>query len=320
MEELSDLQQAYYQLKANKFSEAKKIFEKVIKESPKESSAYIGALLAENNLHDEGQLPDLPQPLSSYPLFERAREAAKKGYADTLEGFERKQKELLEKKEKSYLLLLEKSSEDPKDEKQLSELIGRAAELRNYKNSQDLRDKLEKELYVLHTAKSEKRKKFLIRFVPAAVLVLAVVTVLGVLFALPERDGMRYALTLNGYAVVDCDKDKQTAVLRGEIYGIPVTEVGRNAFKDCAVLTEVTLNGKIDAIGKSAFSNCRNLKNVEGSETVERVQGKAFKDCKSLRLLKLAPDCQLARTAFRDCDGSLIVFAGDKQQTIDVDA
>ncbi len=320
VEELTDLQHAYYLLKNNKYSEAVRIFEKVMADSPTEPTAYIGALLAQNCMHSEEQLVNLPLPLSSYALFESARKNAGKGYGQVLFSYEEAQRKLLEEKEEKYLFLLEGVSKTEKNEKELSDLIGCAVELRDYKDAAAIRSQLEKDRQAFHTAKAEKKKEFWIRFLPCAVLLLTVVAVVGTLFALPKRDGLRYALTLNGYAVVDCDRDQQTAVLREKIYGIPVTEVGRNAFKDCNELTQVTLNGKIDAIGKSAFSNCRNLKGVVGAETVEKVGGKAFKDCKSLRLLKLAPDCQLARTAFRDCDRSLAVFAGDERQTVDVDA
>ncbi len=320
MEELTELQQGYYLLKENKFSAAKEIFLKIVSKNERESSAYVGILLAENGMQEEGQLCLLDWPLASYTLFRQAKECAGKGYKDTLDDCEKKQKGILEEKERKYQALLAQTGKYERNEKKLQELISCCVELRNFRNTQELRGELEKELETLHTKKNQKKKKLIIRFVPVLIAVIVLAAALGMLFALPKNDGVRYALTLNGYVVIDCDEEKEEVVLPEKIFFISVTEVGGKAFKDCGKLTEVTLNGKIERIGKSAFSNCVSLKHLSGTESVREAEGKAFNDCKALRTLYFAEDCTFAPTAFRGCNKGLIVYAGEKLQTVDVEA
>ena len=317
MEELTGLQQGYYHLQQNAFAEAKKVFSEVLAENGSEARAYIGVLLAENGLQDERQLPQLPLPLADYELFARARAVSSKSYGETLDVYERQQEKVLSEKEEDYTALLSGLSANNRNEEALTALLGRSVGLKNYKDAPLLRERLEKELHDLRQDKKKKNKKTLTIVLCIAIPVLILLTVLGVLFAMPTADGVRYALTLNGYAVIGSDDSIREAEIPASIHGIAVTAVGDKAFKNCDHLKNVTLPEKIESIGRSAFSNCRNLEKVTGAENVKKVGEKAFKDCAELKELRFAEGCVFMENAFKDCAENLAVYAGDRSVDIE---
>ncbi|WP_035766725.1 leucine-rich repeat protein [Butyrivibrio sp. NC2002] len=61
-----------------------------------------------------------------------------------------------------------------------------------------------------------------------------------------------------------------------------VKEIGNNACKDMAELTDVTGGKGVTSIGKGAFSNCSKLKNFSGFDNLEIINEEAFNKCKKL--------------------------------------
>ena len=61
-----------------------------------------------------------------------------------------------------------------------------------------------------------------------------------------------------------------------------VKEIGHSTFKDCKLLSSVTIPGTVEKIGNSAFENCRSLTTITIPGTVESIGAYAFAECSSL--------------------------------------
>ena len=80
------------------------------------------------------------------------------------------------------------------------------------------------------------------------------------------------------------------------IGGLPVTDIGPNAFQNVLSLTSVTIPGSVTFIENDAFSECTNLTNVTIPDSVIILGQGAFSGCSSLSSI-LIP-------------GSVIIFGG----------
>ena len=61
-----------------------------------------------------------------------------------------------------------------------------------------------------------------------------------------------------------------------EFKGYPVKYIGDNAFKGCALLTEITIPSSVVKIGYGAFYNCGKLEKINFSESVKEIGQSAF--------------------------------------------
>ena len=61
-----------------------------------------------------------------------------------------------------------------------------------------------------------------------------------------------------------------------------VKEIGHSTFKDCKLLSSVTIPGTVEKIGNSAFENCSSLTTITIPGTVESIGAGAFANCSSL--------------------------------------
>ena len=61
-----------------------------------------------------------------------------------------------------------------------------------------------------------------------------------------------------------------------------VKEIGHSTFKDCKLLSSVTIPGTVEKIGNSAFENCSSLTTITIPGTVESIGTRAFENCSSL--------------------------------------
>ena len=71
-------------------------------------------------------------------------------------------------------------------------------------------------------------------------------------------------------------------VIPSEIDGYPVTEIGTNAFENCAGLTSVTIPDSVTRINANAFDGCSMLTNVVMGGGVKRIEKYAFARCAAL--------------------------------------
>lgn len=316
MEELTTLQEGYYYLSKHQFDEAKLRFATMVKEQCEDPHPYIGLLLAENGLVSEGQLADLPKRLEDYSLYMQGLAHAKGTYRESLLEIRAKQNLRLLKKEEYYAQVLEECGGGALDKVATIRLLGLTTELKDYKNTEFYRKQLEEQLEKIEDAERVAKKKKM-RIILPLVGVAVVLMVLALFtFALPSRDGVRYVLTLDGYATLSASDDLTAVTLAKEIYGIEVRHVGRKSFMDCSNLEEITLHEGITAIEKSAFSGCTALQRVNNAESVDKVYEKAFKNCSALTAITLRENAVIAKNAFRGCSAKIVVMAGEERVTV----
>ena len=146
-----------------------------------------------------------------------------------------------------------------------------------------------------------------------------------------ENVGLRYDLnpSKTGYVVTDSNIAGVTSTDRWELVdveipatyrGLPVVEIGRDAFKDCAILRSITIPDSVTTISGSAFFNCIALESVHIPKSVVRLYGHAFARTSSLKAVTVDPD----NTAFCSIDGNvytkdgqtLVLYAGGNPQSV----
>ena len=74
-------------LEENNFDEAERYFEQAINQSPENSQAYLGKLMAELKVHNTDELSKVSTPLKEHKLFQRALSFATEEEKRTLESY-----------------------------------------------------------------------------------------------------------------------------------------------------------------------------------------------------------------------------------------
>ena len=74
-------------LEDNNFDEAERYFEQAINQSPENSQAYLGKLMAELKVHNTDELSKVSTPLKEHKLFQRALSFANEEEKRTLESY-----------------------------------------------------------------------------------------------------------------------------------------------------------------------------------------------------------------------------------------
>lgn len=86
------------------------------------------------------------------------------------------------------------------------------------------------------------------------------------------------------------------------ISGYPVTEIGEEAFSECAGLYRVIIPEDVSVLGIRAFSGCKELVSVELPESLVCIWQYAFSNCKSLTNISIPKNVEiLANYAFFNC-------------------
>ncbi len=103
----------------------------------------------------------------------------------------------------------------------------------------------------------------------------------GILYYVKE--GEDYA-TVVGYDGMETD-----IRIASSYEGLPVTEIGWMAFRDCRNLTNIVLPNSVTTIQDQAFSDCSALTGVEFGDGLKKIGSMAFYGCGSLKNI-IIPD------------------------------
>lgn len=91
--------------------------------------------------------------------------------------------------------------------------------------------------------------------------------------------------------------------------------IGQDAFRNCTILTSVTIPGTVQEIALNAFKDCTSLKTVVFSDGAEKIGDTAFVGCTALQSVTIPASIEsVGYRAFYNCTGmtSLTVKAGAK--------
>ena len=98
-----------------------------------------------------------------------------------------------------------------------------------------------------------------------------------------------------------------------DIEGVPVTKIGKNAFKGNINLEEIVLTPNIVEIGESAFEGCEKLAQIGWNENLKVIGKRTFYNCYQLNVIKIpASVTELGLNAF----GSKFEFDGNTLSVI----
>ncbi len=126
----------------------------------------------------------------------------------------------------------------------------------------------------------------------------ATITVEGVVYStgttIEDDSGTKYKVTGDDTVSYTAPKNKKvksvtipaTVTIDGITYD--VTDVSKNAFKNCTKLKKVNVGKNITSIGKNSFYNCKNLKKIViKSKSITSVGKNAFKKINSDAVIKV---------------------------------
>ena len=97
------------------------------------------------------------------------------------------------------------------------------------------------------------------------------------------ENGITYALYEDHAAVNSYDETVSgDIVLPSEVKGLPVTEIGKNAFESNSLITSVVIPDSVKIIGASAFQNCTALESAVIPDVLDKWDTNTFARCSSL--------------------------------------
>lgn len=97
-----------------------------------------------------------------------------------------------------------------------------------------------------------------------------------------EYMGFVYECKDSSVAIVDYQGNNKHIQIPSHIQGMPVVEIGENAFERCVELVSVTIPKTVSIIQKRAFSFCENLEYLYIANGVSVIEEEAFVNCDRL--------------------------------------
>ena len=100
-------------------------------------------------------------------------------------------------------------------------------------------------------------------------------------------------------------------------FDVPVTTIGKQAFKECSNLTSVIIPNNVTTLGYEAFYGCESLTSVNIGDGVTEIGGWAFQDCSNLTSVNIGNSVKtIVEGAFDWCTSLTSVTIPDSVTTI----
>ena len=88
---------------------------------------------------------------------------------------------------------------------------------------------------------------------------------------------LKWEITEKGVRITKCDKAfKGAMAIPNTLDGVPVVEIGEEAFEDCSLLKSVVIPDSVEVIGENAFSECSGLEELRLGAGVKKIEDDAF--------------------------------------------
>ena len=112
---------------------------------------------------------------------------------------------------------------------------------------------------------------------------------------------------------------RNCSMLTSVTIGNSVTSIGNYAFSGCTGLTSVTIGNSVTSIGSGAFYNCTGLTSVTIPDSVTSIGESAFEDCTGLTSVTIGNSVtSIGECAFMSCTGLTSVTIGSSVESIGV--
>ena len=123
-------------------------------------------------------------------------------------------------------------------------------------------------------------------------------------------EGLQYTLVDGGYSVfVGTATDKANIIIPSTYNGLPVTNIGGDAFEKCSFLESITIPSGITSIGTFAFYGCSFLESVTIGNSVTSIGSGAFLYCSSLENVYYSGTIEDWCHISFDANSNLMVYA-----------
>ena len=102
----------------------------------------------------------------------------------------------------------------------------------------------------------------------------------------------------SGVRILKYNGSAKSVVIPAEIEGLPVKEIGRDAFRGNETLKRVTIPDSVQVIYASAFNGCTALESVTLGNSVQEIGIAAFYGCTALQNLAIPDSLQKIKFGF----------------------
>lgn len=118
--------------------------------------------------------------------------------------------------------------------------------------------------------------KYRIVMIGIAIVATVIVLLIGNTYGNNEINGIRYALTEEGYQVIDYNGDSEVVKIKDKFKGEYVTSIGNEAFFNNKEITKVVLPQHLKVIEEKAFEGCTKLSEINLVDSIEIIEQGAF--------------------------------------------
>ncbi len=282
-----------------RYSEAKAVYEEILKEEPYDVRCYVGLVRAET--YDYTYFDD-------YRIDKAVAVAEKMAKLDAVNGLDEAYLDYIGKR-KEYFAEKEHKAEEARiaEEKRRAEaeLRRQAEELRRQAEANRMEaERLRREAEERRKAEERRqgfeiRDNVLVKYTGPGghVVISESVTAIGPA-AFKDCQGLTgitipSSITdIGEYAFHNCQSLASIAITNS------TKSIGAYAFACCKSLTNVTIPNGISVINKSTFASCTGLADITVPYSVTRIEDYAFGGCDSLKTAKIPQHTYVADSAF----------------------